>query len=873
MSPRCRRLAALTALLAAAAVPAALAATGDIGPSLAIVNSGRHLHPYGTQTQVGSVPMGGALTPDGRFYWTVSAGAGLNDVQIVNVKTKKVVQTLPLPGASGGVAISPKGGTAYVSGLKNSTNKGTTRPDLPGGTGQVMHVFTYSKASGKASEKGLIQLKTNQTDKVQDFPLGATPTAYPMHPAVSRDGKTLVVPLGLTAEAAIVNTKSGTATNVAVGRYPYAAAVTPDGKRALVSNEAPGTVSVIDLKKKKVVKTITTGGHLAHPEGIVAPAGSRAYVALANQDKVAVIDTKRMRVVKTLSVAVKAGIGASPIAVAVGGGRLFVADAGTDALSVFSLAKLKPLGRIPTAHFPTDVETVGGKTILWLSGKGLGTGPNPGGPSPFNSATLDQTGAQSQFLPRITLGSTGIGSMPSNAKLKSLTKQADAQVKPENLPASGPADTPLKPGGPIKHVFFIVRENRTYDQLLGDAGRGASDPSLELFGPNVTPNIHALTQRFPLLDHLYANSEASIQGHQWTAAGMLSNYSEEGWNQISNPFAKYGDRGRPFDEGMFAVAFPPKGYLFDQAARQGISYANYGEAMAGTIPLPYPQLAILANTKDGDITSSEEAAVQDKFNHSDLGPTINNGCYPNVFYLGTDILTAKQTYDSSVPPGAPDGAESRFDCFKQKFDAQVAAGNVPAFNYLSMPGDHTQGLAPGELTPNAYVADNDYGTAQVISLISHSSIWSSSAVFVVEDDSQDGADHVDAHRIPAIVASPYAKTGVVSTRYDQLSVLRTMELILGMNPLSLNDALATPMYDAFQATPANTAAYDAIVPVQSRTERNPGTKGRGVSIPLDSITQRDLDKQLWHSVHGARSTPPPPGPGAVAEPAGGDADG
>lgn len=868
MSPA-RPLAALAAC-AAIAVPTALAATGDIGPSLGIVNSGRHLHPYGTQTQVGSVPMGGALTPDGRFYWTVSAGAGANDVQIVSVKSKKVVQVLPLPGASGGIAIDPKGGKAYVSGLKNSTNKGTTQPTLPGGTGQVMHVFTYSKASGKATEKGLIQLKTNQTDKVEDFPLGATPTAYPEHPGISPDGKTLVVPLGLTAEAAIVNTKSGAATNVAVGRYPYGAAVTPNGKDALVTNEATGTTSVIDLKRKKVIKTITTGGHLAHPEGVVAPAGNRAYVAIANQDKVGVIDTKRWRLIKTLSVANKAGIGASPIAVAVGGGRLFAADTGIDAVSVFKLGSLKSLGRVPTAHLPTDVETVGGRTLIWLSGKALGTGPNPKGPDPFHSQTLDQTGVQSQFLPRITLGSTGIGSMPSDAKLRSLTKVADKQVIPENLPAAAPSGTPIKPGGPIKHVFFIVRENRTYDQLLGDAGQGASDPSLELFGPNVTPNIHALTQRFPLLDHLFANSEASIQGHQWTSAGMLSNYSEENWNQISNPFAKYGDRGRPFDEGMFAVSFPPKGYLFDQAARQNISYANYGEAMAGTIPLPYPQLAILANAKDADISSSEEAAVQDKFNHSDLGPTINNGCYPNVFYLGTDVLTGKQTYDSSLPPGASSGAESRFDCFKQKFDAQLAAGTVPAFNYLSMPGDHTQGLSPGELTPNAYVADNDYGTAQVIDLVSHSSIWSSSAIFVIEDDSQDGADHVDAHRIPAIVASPYAKTGVVSTRYDQLSVLRTMELILGMNPLSLNDALATPMYDAFQATPANSAPYNAIDPVQSRTETNPGTKGRGVSIPLDSITQRALDAQLWRSVHGRRSTPPPPGPGAVAEPAGGD---
>lgn len=859
----------------ALAVPAFAADSGDIGPSLSIVNSGRHLTPYGKQTQVGSVPGGGALTPDGRFYWTVSSGAGLNDVQIVSVKTAKVIQVLPLPGASGGIAIDPRGGKAYVSGLKNSTNKGTTRPDLPGVDGDVIHVFTYAKGSGKATEKTPIAVPPSpEATKPQDFPVPAAKIlGYPMHPGISHDGRTLVVPLGLSNEVAIVNTKTGKAVNVAVGRYPYGAAVLPDGRRALVTNEAPGTVSVVDLKQRKVIKTITVGGHLAHPSAVIAPNGKRAYVTITNSDQVAALDTRKLKLVQTVSVATKAGIGVSPNALAVtpDGSRLLVSDAGSDAVSVFGIGKrLKLLGRVPTAHYPTDVEATGSK-LIWLTGKGLGTGPNPGGPNPFNSATLDQTGAQSQFLPRITLGSTGIGAMPSAKRLKALTKQADAQLKPANLPASAPADTPIKSGGPIKHVFFIVRENRTYDQMLGDVATGEGDASLALF-KNETPNLHALVTRFPLLDHVYANSEASMQGHQWTAAGDLSDFTEKNWNQISNPFAKYGDRGRPLEVGLFAVSFPPKGFLFDQAARQNISYFNYGEPQAGNFPLPYPDLAILAKTPDVDRNAADQQSATDKFNHSDLGPTVGGGCFPNAFYLGTDILTGKQTYDSSLPPGAADGAESRFDCFKSKFDQQVAAGTVPAFTYITLPGDHTQGLSAGQLTPQAYIADNDYGTAQVIDLISHSTLWSSSAVFVVEDDSQDGADHVDAHRIPAIVASPYAKSGTVSTRYDLLSVLRTMELIVGMNPLSLNDALATPMYDAFQATPGNLSPYDAIVPAQSRTERNPGKRRNAVAIQLDSISQPDLDAQLWRSVHGTRSVPPPPGPNASGEDEAADGD-
>jgi hypothetical protein len=459
--------------------------------------------------------------------------------------------------------------------------------------------------------------------------------------------------------------------------------------------------------------------------------------------------------------------------------------------------------------------------------------------------------------------------MPTNRRLKSLTKQADAQLRPANAPTTLPADTPVRPGGPIKHVFFIVRENRTYDQVLGDDPRGAGDPKLELFGPDTTPNLHALVQRFPLLDHIYADSEASMQGHQWTAAGNISDFSEKNWNQISNPFAKYGDRGRPLEIGLSAVSFPPKGYLFDQALRQKISFFNYGELQAGNFPLPYPQVSIVAKTFDLDRNAADQAAAQAKFEQSDLGPTVN-GCFPNSAFLGTDLLTGKQIYDGTVPAGAQDGSESRFDCFKQRFEQQLAAGAVPAFNYITLPGDHTQGLGAGQLTPNAYIADNDYGTAQVIDEITHSSIWPQTAIFMVEDDSQDGADHVDAHRIPAFVVSPYAKTGVISDRYDQLSVLRTMEIIIGMQPLSLNDALATPMFDVFQAAPTNIAPYTAIVPNQSRTERNPGPVARTMSIPEDSISQPALDAQLWHSVHGKRSAPPPPGPNASGEDEAGD---
>jgi hypothetical protein len=479
-------------------------------------------------------------------------------------------------------------------------------------------------------------------------------------------------------------------------------------------------------------------------------------------------------------------------------------------------------------------------------------------------------------MPRITFGSVGVGGLPGRKGLRKQTGRADAQLPPANL-VGGPGKTPLRAAGPIKHVFYIVRENRTYDQVLGDDPRGDGAPRLTLFGKKTTPNMHALVKRFPLVDHVYANSEASQQGHQWTSAGNITDYEEKNWNQISNPFGDYGARGRPLQSGLYAISFPPKGYIFDQALRQKISFFNYGEVYAGNIPMPFTDIPLLAGTTDKDTTPAIAAERMRKYNRSDLQPGVNGGCYPNAFYTGRDILSGKWAFDSTVPPGAPPDSESRVACFRKHFSQQLAAGKVPTFNYITLMNDHTRGLEAGAYTPRAMVADDDLALGEIVATISHSSIWKSSAIFVVEDDSQDGADHVDAHRIPAAVISPYAKGGaVVHTRYDQLSVLRTMELIMGMGPLSLNDALATPMYAAFQNAPLNIAPFNLKPAQVDVLAKNPsGTAGareaaRMDFLHVDAVPQHKLDDQLWRSVHGDRSKPPPPGPNASGEDEAGD---
>ena len=970
-------LAAATSVLAAGVAMAATTDDNAVGPAAKTTVQGRRLSPFGALVGIGNFPTGGAPTRDGRFYWTISTGRGRNDIRIVDVAQGKVVQVLPIPGASGGIAMDPASDTAYVSGVADSPYADQRSPDgTPGAAGDVIHVFTYDGATGQAKFDHLIPVPPPAiAPPAQDFPPATKQLSWPDRLAVSPDGTTLLVPLNLADAAAIVDTKNGTLKTVATGSYPFGAAILSDGKTGLISNEADGTVSVIDLAAGTKTKDITVGPHLSHPESItVDPRAPRAYVPLANSDQVAVIDTAKLTVAKTLSVERAEGLGTSPVDTAVTpDGRLLVAEPGADEISVFrlpgagapsgravkrvrspksiaryarahrsaqralhrrlarshtarqrralraryikklralrrklvygpavhacagptpaqerryiravlrasrrhgkrraqaiakarrALPSIKPcpsaggaeygrIGAIPTAAQPYKVDTTADGHLLYVSAKGLGVGPNPNGPQPNSPNDSDNAINATQYLPVIVSGLAGVGLLPDDAQVTAMTPTADRQAVPVNA-QQPPADTPVRPDGPIKHVFYIVKENRTYDQILGDEARGDGDPKLALFGGDTTPNVHALVRRFPLLDHVFANSEASIDGHFWTSAGSVPDYVNRNW------WPNYGGRGRPYDFPVYAIAWPANGFLFDQATRDKISYYDYGEAVAGNIPLT-----------DKDRTSQQTSEVAGKFANSDIQPGVGANCYPNDGSIGVDAVNKQTVFDTMPPLGAPPTSESRFRCFQTHFAQQLATGSVPTFNYLVLSNDHTRVLSAGAYTPRAMIADNDEALGRIVDLISHSSIWSSSAIFVVEDDSQDGADHVDAHRIPAGVYSPYAKPGaVVHTRYDFVSVIRTMQLMMGMKPLGFQDAVAVPMYDAFQATPANSEPFTFVPAKVDLLEKNPATgpgaaASRALPRGLDRAPQREMDALLWKSVHGWRAIPPPPGPNAV----------
>jgi DNA-binding beta-propeller fold protein YncE len=894
-----RRLAlsfTLAALVAACFCASAPAAPNTPDPATGFLLNGRQLTPRGAQVTLGNFPTGGAVTASGRFLWTVSAGQGANDIRIVDTARRRVIQVIAVPGASGGIALDSPHHLAYVSGVSVS-RWWPTQSTLRGAQGNVVLVYQWNASSGKARFQRSIRV-TAPADALpeQAFPATTAVNAWPQKLAVSPDGSRLLVPLNLADSAAVVDlAPGGKARNVALasGSYPFGAAILPNGRIGLVSNEATGTLSVIDLQSGAKLRDITVGPPLSHPEGIaVDRAGSRAYVALSALDEVVVVDLHHWRVQRTLSVGRSAGLGTMPVALALGpqDARLFVAESGADEIAVLRVPSAHTkrnldwtlVGRIPTAEDPQAVATAAAQNgraaqLLYVAARGVGVGPNPTGPvttSPFDpifwafnwkAPTTDIFSLRSgtTYLAAMVTGRAGLMRMPSNATIRRLTPAASRQIRPQGA-QEAPAGTPLRANGPIKHVFFVVRENRSYDQLLGDLGRGNSDRHLVVFGKKVTPNLHSLVIRFPLLDHVFANSEASIQGHFWTASASVPDYVDRNWVQ------EYAGRGRPNDFGVYAVTFPGNGFLFNQAERQHISYYNYGEAMAGDE----------WNVPDRDRSPALQADEKQVADNSDLGPgfTADGDTYPSDLSIG-QVLGADQSnpqsgeiFSCSLPAGAPSGSYSCIDSFRKRLAGQLAAGAVPTFNYLTMTSDHTRGTQTGFPTPSAMVADGDLALGQLVDTISHSRIWSTSVIFVVEDDSQDGADHVDAHRIPVAVISPYARKGaIIHSRYDLVSVVRSMELIMGMKALSLNDALATPMYEAFTSRPLNSAPVDVIPAKVDLLKRNTAAAPWAAlsnSLELgkvDAVPQRQLDAIAWKSVYGADSTPPPPGPNAENE--------
>jgi DNA-binding beta-propeller fold protein YncE len=796
------------------------------------------LRPAGRQVALADFPVNIAVHPDSRYAAVLHCGFSAHQILIVDLSQGKVVSRRPVHEAFYGLAFSSDGKKLFCSGagdeviheysfddgkLLKPVNIKLRNPKeraVPAGLAvdkATRHLYVANVWGHRLTRVDLLP-----TPKTLDIPLGKNLPALSAAP-VKPSKNFAIAAANKRAQAARFTENPG-------DTFPYGCLLDEKRGRLYVSLWAHSAIAVLDLKTGRVIATWPAQEHPC--EMALTHSGKYLFVANANRNTVSVFDTDAGKPLETIWAALypHSPPGSTPnsLALSPDDKTLFVANADNDIVAVFDVSKpgkARSLGFIPTGWYPTSVRvTPDGKRLLIANGRGITPLADPFGPEPG----LTSTNFNRQYIGSLYHGTLSIiDLLPRADFLKRLAVysvqaircsplNADATVtatRPPNNPI------PLKPGdpSPIKYCLYIIKENRTYDQVLGDMPEGNGDPNLCLFPWRVTPNHHKLARQFVLLDNFYVNSEVSADGHEWSMGAYATDFVKKMW-----PLAYGHDSSGKFpypSEGNFAIAAPAEGYIWDRAKQAGVSYCSYGEFVAnGRTP--------------NDPGSSRVKALQGHF---------------DKFYRSFDL-------------NYPD--VKRAQRFISDLKGYEAKGDMPRLQILRLPNDHTYGATPKRLTPTALVADNDQGLGMVVQALSHSKFWPQTAIFVLEDDSQDGPDHVDAHRSVAFVISPYARHGAVdSTMYSTTSVLRTIELILGLQPMTQYDAAATPMFSAFQPVPDLTP-YEALPANVNLHQRNPLTAW-GAAIKMnfareDAADDTLLNEMIWHSVRGPNSPMPAP---------------
>ena len=798
------------------------------------------LRPAGKQIVVGDFPASMALHPDGKFAAILHCGYGQHEIQILDIAAGKITSRVNIAEAFYGIVFSPDG----------------TRVICSGSGDEVLHVFKFS--DGYLGEPKTIPLRAKSKRGV---PCGL---------AISSDGATIYVAnvwgqtvsrVRLAADGAAAVTELALAAPDAIGKvapsvgaatddpsitkraeaildttgsdapFPYACVLDEKRGRLYVSLWAQAQVAVIDLKEWKEVARWNAEDH--PNEMVLSKGGSHLFVANANRNSVSVIDVETGKTVETLvaELTPDAPPGNTPnsLAISPNGERLFVANANINTVAVFEIEKpghSRSLGFIPSGWYPTSVRAAKGGTLLIANGKGVVSRSNrhltqPGSAKPPVGVT--------EYIGGILQGTISVVPLPGEedelaAELKKLSAvayscmpKAESRIDEAALKGN-PIPRKVGDPSPIQYVIYIVKENRTFDQVLGDLGRGNGDASLCLFSEDVTPNHHALARDFVTLDNFYVESEVSADGHEWSMAAYATDFVEKTWPLN---YGHGGSKKFPYpSEGVFPVATPAGGYLWDRAAASGVSYRSYGEFTT-------------------DVKKGEPAKAKVKGLEGHIDPEYH-------------------TFDTSYPDVK---RAERFIAELQRFEKE---GDMPRLQIVRLPNDHTSGASPGKPTPTAQVADNDLAFGMVVEAVSKSKFWAKTAIFVVEDDAQNGPDHVDAHRTIAFAISPYIRRGTVdSTLYSTASMLRTMELILGMKPMSQFDALAMPMFASFQEKP-DLRPYECKMPKADLNELTKKTAWGVKETGTMDLTKEDaaddllLNEVIWRNVRGANSPMPSP---------------
>ncbi|MEJ7736663.1 MAG: bifunctional YncE family protein/alkaline phosphatase family protein [Chitinophagaceae bacterium] len=811
-----------------------------------IVPTSQVINPAGTTVLFPGRPVDLALNADE----TILAVKNLRDLVFFDVLKQTVKQILVLP----------EGGNTFT-GIRWSNNgqkvwTTDTRGYLRSAKLQVNGLYAWSDEI-LLPTKILSGGRFAWENEVLDKSARASPgREYPGGFAIDEQRGYIYVTLNRNNALGIVNIKTNRFEGyVPVGIAPYAVILT--GSKAYVTNwggrlpvkgdktalsagtpvvidpqtgiASSGTVTVIDLNNRRAIKEINV--HL-HPSGMVLqPDGSRLYVANANSDLISVINTRTDQVIKDLNPKPMAELpfGSAPNAVAISpdGKTLYAANGGNNLVAVIDLTSDLVKGLIPTGWYPGAVVlSKDGKKLFVANTKGVGGRSLHAGAKGYKSN--DHTGSVSFVpVPSENVLEEYTVKAATNMRLPRITQTIKLEKVQEKI-----VPVPTKPGekSVFKHVLYIIKENKTYDQVFGGLKQGNGDSSLCQFGRNVTPNHHAIAENFVLLDNTYCNGVLSADGHQWTNEGYVTDYLEKSFGGFIRSYPYKGDD---------PIAFASSGFIWDNVIKKGLTFRNYGEFV------------------DAEI---EPANVSWSRMYEEFKNNANN-----ITIKATSKLHTLGPYNCPTFPGftgrIPDVYRARE--FIKELDAYQAKGELPNFMLMLLPNDHTVGVNENFPTPAAAVADNDVALGQIVEAVSKSKFWKETAIFVIQDDPQSGLDHVDGKRTVALCISPYTKRGeVISTFYNQNSVLRTIELILGLPPMSQFDLVATPMVDCFTDKP-DFAPYIALpnqVPLDQMNPKLSSLKGRqkywaekSMKMPLEEVDKAEddtLNKIIWYAVRG-----------------------
>jgi len=777
-----------------------LAQHDTLKPRSVTLPNGWKLSPAGRSLPLGDLPLNIAVSKSKKLMAVTNNGQSVQSIQLIDPKHEKILDIVTVAKSWYGLKFTADEKYLYASG------------------GNDNWILKYAVANKKLQLKDSIKLGDKWPEKISPAGIEIDDRTKKMF-VVTKENNTLYI---------IDLVKKNIIYQQSLGEAAYTCLLSGNRKELYISLWGGKKVLVFDIASKTIVSEINVGEN--PNELLLSASKNHLYVANAGDNSVSVIDIANRKVLEVLNAALypaaATGSTSNGLALSEDQKELYVANADNNCLAVFDVSNpgfSKSKGFIPTGWYPTNIKVIG-KKIFVSNGKGFSSMPNKKGPDPVNSdqEVIYQHGdyrkqqSKIEYIGGLFKGTLSIVDIPTISQLAGYSKTVYSNTpysKEREQNANGepgnPIPTRVGDASPIKYVFYIIKENRTYDQVLGDMPQGNGDTSLVLFGEHITPNQHKLATEFVLLDNFYVDGEVSADGHNWSTAAHANDYLEKTWP------TSYGGRGGNYDsEGNREVANPDRGFIWDYCKRAGVSYRTYGE-------------------------------FADDYK-------------ANIKVLENHFCPYYTSWDQSVRD------TTRFYQWKREFDSLLAANAVPRFNSLRFINDHTEGAKLGSPTPFAHVADNDWACGLFVEYLSKSPIWKETAVFIIEDDAQNGPDHVDAHRSPAYIAGGFVKRKFIDhTMYSTSSMLRTIELILGLPPMSQYDAAAEPMWRCF-TTNADLSPYQSVSAYVDLDEKNTkNTHSARLSQTLDfskedRIPDLVFSEVIWKAVKGEDSMMPAP---------------